>query len=128
MDNDKLFDLMTKMYSDMQDMKDDMQGMKDDMQGMKHDMQGMKHDMNQGFKEVREEIADNSKAIIKLEAKIEADITDKIRGLYDNRSQVSDKLGDVDNKLDDLQVSVNNIGVKTLVMDSKIIDLKDHLK
>lgn len=114
MDNNKLFDLMTKMYNDMQDMKDDMQGMKDDM--------------NQGFKEVKSEIADNRKSIIKLDTKIETEITDKIRGLYDNRSQVQDQLIVVNNKLDNLQITVNDIGVKTLVTDSKIIDLKKHLK
>ena len=37
--------------------------------------------------------------VTKIEAKIENEITDKIRGLYDNREVVFDKLGEMDYKI-----------------------------
>lgn len=100
MDNEKIFEFMTKMYNEMQE----------------------------GFKDVKSEIAENRNAITKLETKIENEIADKIRGLYDNREVVNNKLDIADEKLDNLQRSVNDIGIKTLVTDNKLIDLSRKVK
>lgn len=107
MAEDKMFDLITKIYSELQDTK---------------------KEILEGFTDIKSEVSVNRTAIIKLESKLENDTTDKIRALYDNRVGVNDKLDNMDEKIDILQKSVNDLGIKTLVTDNKLIDLSRKVR
>lgn len=61
-------------------------------------------------------------------AKIDGDITPKISALYDDIIVVHEKLNDVNGKIDDLQVRVNNLSMETLMNSNKIIEWDKKLK
>ena len=63
MADEKMFDLMTKIYSELQDTKSE--------------LQDTKKEMSNGFKDIKSEITVNRTAILKLETKLENDTTDK---------------------------------------------------
>ncbi len=73
--------------------------------------------------ELKEDIKKNTNAICKLETKIESEISDKIRGLYDTREIANSKLDSIDNKIDDMKIDINNISIKTLHNDNRLIKL-----
>ncbi|KNF08091.1 hypothetical protein CLPU_10c01460 [Gottschalkia purinilytica] len=79
-------------------------------------------------KELKSEIQENRKAMVKLEAKIEDEISDKVRSLYDNRELVNDKLNAIDDKLDNIQIDINNLTIKTAYNDTRIIKLTKESK
>lgn len=64
MENEKLFELVTKMYSEMQE----------------------------GFGELKEEIRENKTSTTKIESKIENDITSKLESLFDGHIQNTHQL------------------------------------
>ena len=71
MDGDKqIYDLLEKIYIELQGTKE----------------------------ELKSEIRDNRSAIVKLETKIENEISDKIRGLYNAGEVTNDKLDIIDEK------------------------------
>jgi len=55
-------------------------------------------ELQQTKKELKNEISENRKSIIKLESIIESEISDKIRGLYDSREVINDKLDVLDER------------------------------
>jgi predicted nucleic acid-binding Zn-ribbon protein len=100
-DRDKqIYDLLEKIYVELQETKE----------------------------ELKSEIRDNRLAIVKLETKIENEITDKIRGLYDAREVTNDKLDIIEEKMDKVQFDINNLTMKTAQSDNRIIELKRDLK
>ncbi|NLI89953.1 MAG: hypothetical protein GX366_06050 [Epulopiscium sp.] len=64
MENEKLFELVTKIYSEMQE----------------------------GFEELKEEIRENKASTTKIESKIENDITSKLEALFDGHIQNTHQL------------------------------------
>ena len=64
MENEKLFELVTKIYSEMQE----------------------------GFEELKEEIRENKASTSKIESKIENDITSKLEALFDGHIQNTHQL------------------------------------
>ncbi|WZL73691.1 hypothetical protein QBE52_02845 [Clostridiaceae bacterium 35-E11] len=85
-------------------------------------------ELQQTKKELKDEISENRKSIIKLESIIESEISDKIRGLYDSREVINDKLDVLDEKMDKMQFDVNNLTMKVAQSDNTIIELKRNLK
>lgn len=101
MDRDKqIYDLLEKIYIELQETKE----------------------------ELKSEIRDNRLAIVKLETKIENEITDKIRGLYDAREVTNDKLDIIDEKMDKVQFDINNLTMKTAQSENRIIELKRDIR
>ena len=85
--------------------------------------------MDSKFEEIKNELKENTNSINKLEAKIESEISDKIRGLYDTREVTTDKLNSIDDKIDDIKIDINNISIRTLHNDNRLIKLvKDKSK
>ena len=68
------------------------------------------------------------KEVNRLSATIDGDISNKISALFDGYkvSIENDKV--IDEKLDKLQMDVNNITIKTASNDNKIIELSRNLK
>ena len=103
MENEKLFDLMTKMYSEMQN----------------------------GFKEVRNEITDIKSDLGDVKRtviNIEQNHGQKLEALFDGYTQNNSQLDIVDDKVDTLQKSVNDLKIRTIVTDNKLIDLSRKVR
>lgn len=75
------------------------------------------------LQDTKSEVKENSNAINKLDMKIESEISDKLRGLYDTREVTNDKLDSIDDKIDDIRIDINNISIKTLHNDNRLIKL-----
>lgn len=109
-DNDKLFDFMTKIYSEMQE----------------------------GFKEVKfikEEVKSHTERFIKLEndvkiinSKIDGKIIPNSEAILDGYKINSENIAIINDKIDRLQIDVNNISMKTTYNDSRIIEISKDLK
>ena len=65
--------------------------------------------------------------IRKLGTKIDSEITDKIRALFDDRQVMHEKVNEINEKIDRIQIDVNNITIKTLYHDNKIIEISKKL-
>ncbi|MBU5591312.1 hypothetical protein KQI89_06020 [Clostridium sp. MSJ-4] len=101
--DEKVFSLMEKMYAEILNLKEG---------------QGT---LEHGQRKLEEDIR-------RLGVKIDGDITPKISALYDDRIVIHEKLNEVDGKIDDLQVKVNNLSLETLMNSNKIIEWDKKLK
>ena len=66
--------------------------------------------------------------ILKLETKIENEITEKIRGLYDAREIINDKLSDINDKVDNLsnRIDKHELIIK-LTEESNASPIKENI-
>ncbi|UZQ82730.1 hypothetical protein [Thermoanaerobacter sp. RKWS2] len=76
---------------------------------------------------VEEKIKVVEEEVKKLGIKIDTEITDKIRALFDDRQLLHEKIDEIDKKIDMLQLGVNNLTVKTLYHDNRIKELSKKL-
>ena len=104
---DKVFDLLTKMYNEIQDMKSDMNDMKSEIKDMKSDMNDMKSEIKVINKKLDEK-ADKSDIV-----RLEHTLGDKIEALFDageiqidRDTEVATNLKRVENKVDKLELKV----------------------
>ena len=100
-DNNEMFDLLTKMYSEVK--------------GIKSDINGMKSDINGRFDNLEHKV-DKTNIII------ENDIKPKIQALFDGYKQNVEVINALTNKIDDLQTDVNNLTIRTLKNENNIIN------
>ncbi len=106
MENDKLFELMSKMYGEMQ------QGFaRVDEQFSRVDEQ---------FNGIRTDIKELQEGQIRIE--------DKLNIIYDQTARLTEFQTSTTERLDNLQLSVNNLEIKTLYTDNKIIDLSRKVR
>ena len=103
MENEKMFDLMSKIYSELQENKKEMQ---------------------EGFSSVNDRLDKVENTI----TNIEHNHGQKLEALFDGYTQNSQQLDSIDEKLDTLQKSVNDLGIRTLVTDNKLIDLSRKVR
>ena len=102
----KIFDLLEKMYIEMQGLKGEVKGLKSeisdvktelkgDITGLKGDISDMKGDitgLRGEISELKYELKDVNKTVVTLELKIERDIQQKLEVLFDGQKQQTDKL------------------------------------
>ncbi|KJS85150.1 MAG: hypothetical protein JM58_09240 [Peptococcaceae bacterium BICA1-8] len=62
-------------------------------------MEKMYMDFNKRFDTLENAVLENKKALQKVDAKIESDISEKIRGLYDSREVIHEKLDHITSTL-----------------------------
>jgi len=79
------------------------------------------------FDAVEQELKEVRQDVKKLNAKIDGEISDKIRALFDDRQVVHEKFNEINEKIDRLQMDVNNLTVKTIYHDNRIIELGKKL-
>lgn len=121
MDNEKLFELMSKMYLEFtqfrKEVKDDVNSLKDDVSTLKGDVR-------------------------KLGAKIDGEVSDNIRALQDGYKQNyemireireivkknTEDIQDINMSLSEMKEDINFIASKTLRNDSKIDKINEKLK
>lgn len=127
-ENDKLFDLMSKMYNEMN------AGFK----GVKEDINGIKQDVS----ELKQDVAGLKKDVKVLQTKIEVDISTKIEALQDGYKQNyetlteikktvqanTEAIDEINLNLTWLKEDVNFIAGKTIRNDSKIDKISERLK
>ena len=73
--------------------------------------------------EVKSEVAGVKSEILKTNMTIEHHVKPKIDALFDGYKQNSESLVRVEEKIDNLQIDVNNLTIKTAHNDSRIIEL-----
>ena len=107
MDDNKMFEFMTKMYSEMQE----------------------------GFKNLKTEAKENTQRldtieneVKKLGVKIGGKLSPTTEGLLDGYKDNAEHIAIIDDKIDRLQIDVNAITMKVSYNDSRIIEISKDIK
>ena len=117
MDENKIYDLLEKIYIEVQDTKSEVKTIKCDVEGLKEDVKGLKVDV-EGLKvDVR-----------KLGIKIDNEIIPIQKALLDGYHDNAEHINAIDDKVDSLQIDVNSLTAKTAYNDSRIIGMSKDLK
>lgn len=81
------------------------------------------------FKEFKEETNNNFQSIeAKFESKIEIEVSQKLKALFDGYKVNLEKLDELSDKVDNLQFDVNNLSIKVASNDNKIIEIRRDLR
>lgn len=113
-DDNQMFDLLTKVYSEVQGMKSEINGRLDNIE-IKVDKLELKVD--------NLEVKVDKTNII-----IENDIKPKIEALFDGYKQNTESINTLTNKVDDLQTDVNNLTIRTIKNENNIIHFSKILE
>ena len=112
--NNDLFELMTKMYSEMTGKMDKMYS----------EMQEMKGEI----KNVKNEISTVKSEVTKTNVTIENDVKPKIEALFDGYRQNTESINQLSDKVDEIQRDNNSSTIKTLKNENNIIDITKIIK
>lgn len=110
--NNEMFELLTKMYSEVQ--------------GMKSDIKDMKSDINVRFDNLENKVDNLENEVRKTNITIENEIKPKIQALFDGYKQNTEAIYELTNKVDYLQSDINNLTIRTLKNENSIIHLSKH--
>ncbi|KAA5806893.1 hypothetical protein F1655_06535 [Thermoanaerobacterium thermosaccharolyticum] len=110
--NEAITDLKSEVYT----VKEEMTNLKSEVYTVKEEMTNLKSEIHTTKEEIR-----------KLGTKIDNEVTDKIRALFDDRQIVHEKIDEINEKIDRVQIDVNNMVIKTLYHDNKILELGQKL-
>ena len=75
------------------------------------------------FDSLENNIKENRLAIVKLEN----NLTEKVKALYDSREVANDKLDSMDDKIDKLHLDINNLTMKVVPLPGSLSMLTDPL-
>ena len=109
-DDNKLFEFMTTIYSEMQE------GFKE-VKSIKNEVSSIKNEVNSIKDEVR-----------KLGIKIDSELIPTAVATLDGYKDNAEHITIIDDKIDRLRIDVNNISMKTIYNDSRIIEISRDLK
>ena len=115
-DNDQMFELLTKMYSEVQGMKSDMNERFDNLENRFDNLENR-------FDNLEGRVDNLDSVVRKTNMTIENEIKPKIDALFDGYKQNTEAIYDLTNKVDDLQADVNNLTIRTLKNENSIIHL-----
>lgn len=104
---DKTFELLEKMYGELL---------------------SLKTDVNKRFDGVEKRLDSVESEIKKLGLTVDGEIKTKIGSLYDGYTANTEKLDVVDDKVDNIQIDINNLSMKTCNNDNRIIEMNKRLK
>lgn len=113
--NNDLFELVTKMYSDMQDMKTDMQDMKTDMQDMKSEQKKT----NEKLDNLENKVANGFVAINKRFDNLSENI---------GRMVTKEVGGEISYQVNSLKNDINFLIQKTTKTEKDVFVIQNHLK
>ena len=117
MDENKIFDLLEKIYVEVQSTKDDVSTLKSDVSTLKGDVNTLKSDVSTLKGDVR-----------KIGIKIDEEIIPIQKALLDGYKQNAEQIAIMDEKIDKLQIDVNCLTAKTAYNDSRIIEISRDFK
>ena len=113
-DNDKLFEFMTKIYSEVQE------GFKE----LKTDVKSIKEEV----KEITQRLDTIETDVKKLDIKIDSELIPNSVATLDGYKDNAEHITIINDKIDRLQIEVNSISMKTTYNDSRIIEISKDLK
>ena len=116
-DDNKLFEFMTKMYSEMQEGFKEVKSIKNEVSSIKNEVDSIKNEVNSIKDEVR-----------KLGIKIDSELIPTAVATLDGYKDNAEHILIIDDKIDRLRIDVNNISMKTIYNDSRIIEISRDLK
>lgn len=79
------------------------------------------------LKDIKSSQVETSNRLTKIEDKLEA-VYNQTAVLTEFRTETNKILDKMDDKIDNLQVDVNNLSVKTISNDNKIIEISRNIK
>ena len=112
--NNEMFDLLNKMYSEVQEIKSDITSMKLSKNEMRDDIDGR-------FDKLVYKVD-------KTNITVENDIKPKIEVLFDGHIQNAESINELTNNIDDLQIDVNDLKIKTLKNENNISNFSKILE
>jgi len=104
-DNNEMFELLTKIYSEFQ---------------------SMKSDVNERFDTLEGKVDNLESEVRKTNVTIENEIKPKIEALFDGYKQNTEAIYELTDKVDYLQSDINNLTIRTLKNENNIIHLSKH--
>lgn len=116
MEEEKILFLLEKISNNIVDLNKAITDLKSEVYSVKEEMTNLKSEVHTAKEEIK-----------KLGTKIDNEITDKIRALFDDRQIVHEKIDEISEKIDRVQIDVNNMTIKTLYHDNKILELGQKL-
>lgn len=127
MNEDKILHLLEKVYTEFSSKFDEFakrfDAVEERIAGVEKRISGVEGKITG----IEEKIKHVEEEVKKLGIKIDTEITDKIRALFDDRQLLHEKIDEIDEKIDMLQLDVNNLTVKTLYHDNRIKELSKKL-
>ena len=120
-DNDKLFEFMTKIYSEMQE---GFKEVKTDVKSIKEEVKSIKEEV----KEITQRLDTIETDVKKIGIKIDSELIPNAVATLDGYKDNAEHITIIDDKIDRLQIDVNNISMKTTYNDSRIIEISKDLK
>ncbi len=105
MENDKTFELLTKMYSEMN---------------------GKFDAINNRFDNLENRFDNLENEVKKIGAKIDGEVIPKQQALFDGYVANTEKLCQLTETVEEMKVDINNISIKTLKSENNIIEMKKN--
>ncbi|MBP2071374.1 hypothetical protein V6B95_03645 [Thermoanaerobacterium saccharolyticum] len=130
MDEEKILFLLEKISDNMGNLNEAIIDLKSEVYTVKEEMADLKTEVytaREAITDLKSEIYTAKEEIKKLGTKIDSEITDKIRALFDDRQVMHEKIDKINEKIDRIQIDVNNMTIKTLYHDNKIVELSKKL-
>lgn len=103
MDNDKIFSLLEKIYVELQETKQGVKSNSSRLESLENDVK-------------------------KIGMKIDSDLIPTDKAILDGYKQNTENINVIDEKIDKLQIDINNLSMKTANNDNRIIELSRNLK
>ncbi|EYE87099.1 hypothetical protein Q428_15355 [Fervidicella metallireducens AeB] len=79
------------------------------------------------LKEIKNTQIESNERLIRIEKKLDA-VYEQTANLTEFRTETNMKFDSLDEKMDNLQIDLNNLSVKTICNDNKIIEISRNLK
>jgi len=110
MDENKMFDLLEKIYVEVQETKKEVKSHTDKFNNVDNRLDGLENEIK------------------KLGARIDGKLIPTSEALLDGYKDNSEHITIIDDKIDRLQIDVNSISMKVSYNDSRIIEISKDLK
>ncbi len=101
---------VSDLKSDVSDLKSDVSGLKSDVSHLKSDVSDLKSDVSH----LKSDVSDLKKDHLRLETRMENEVIDKLRALFDNREVQNDRFDRIECKLDDIATDTGYLATKVL--------------
>lgn len=96
------------------ELKTEIQGVRTELKAEIQDVRTeLKAEIQDVKTELKAEIQENRKSIVRIETKIESEISDKIRSLYDGREVTNDKLEKISDNIEGIKETLSNVELIT---------------
>ncbi len=107
-------ELTSEIQSVRSDLTSEIQSVRTELKAEIQDVRtGLKAEIQDVRTELKAEIQENRKSILRIETKIESEISDKIRALYDGREVTNDKLEKISGNIEDIKETLSNVELIT---------------